>query len=111
MEMKVDMHEFEKQRYKAIKNSNKYIELKVLIGTENEEFDGHVGRMPVVSTEVKNCGEQEMACLYSTLRAYIDHLEKEYPVECLLGKMAMDINHASTVVHYNKEDEENKEEN
>ena len=92
MEFNVDMSELEKQRYKAIKNSNKYIELNILIGTDDEEtYKDRTGKMPVITTIMNNCTSSDIGGMYMTLRNLVDHFEKEYPLECIVAKQSMKI--------------------
>lgn len=105
----IDVHEMENQRYKLIKKKGEYIEFNVLIGTENEEFgEDTVGKMPVVSTTMKKIGPQEVACLYATLKAYLDDMRQTYPAECLLGELAMSPHSTGHTLTYEDEKEENK---
>ena len=73
----IDIPEMERQRYNAIKRTGQYVELNILIGVENEEEkDNTAVKSPVVSMHMHNCGP---------------NLEKQYPVECLMGNLTMKI--------------------
>lgn len=106
---RIDIPRMESQRYKAIKNSGKYLELNVLIGAEDEEDlgGGMVSKMPVVQTKGVRCGSKEIGCLYMTLKSYIDQLEKDYPTECFVSKLAMKVQDIGTTrVEMDFDDEE-----
>lgn len=109
MEIKdVNMFELEKQRYEAIKNTGKYIELNVLIGEEDDvSSEKSVGKKyPIVKTTMIDCGEKEVARLYATLQGVIEQLEKDYPIACVLSKLTMKIRHVNTLeTEINSEDE------
>lgn len=94
---KIDVNKMEQQRYDNIKKKGEYIELDILIGTEKDDFGGRKGKLPVVTTTMKDCGPEEIACLYATLQNLCEHFEKEYPMECMLSKLAMEVQHVSTV--------------
>lgn len=93
----VDIKQMEKQRYEAIKKSGKYIELNILIGTEFETINNKEAKVPVVSTKLHQCSGEEIACLYATLKSYIENLEKEYPLECVLAKLTLLNSKAKTI--------------
>ena len=93
----INVNKTEQQRYDDIKKKGKYVELDILIGAEKDEFEGHTGKLPVVTTVMKGCGPEEIACLYATLQNLCEHFEKEYPMECMLSKIAMDVEHIGTV--------------
>lgn len=93
----IDIAEMERQRYESIKRSGKYLELRVLIGADDEELGGGmVSKIPVVQTESIHCGPKEMGCLYMTLRSYLEQLEKDYPTECFTAKLAMRVEDTGT---------------
>lgn len=105
----IDVNEMERQRYKQIKDSKKYLELNILIGADDEEDlgKGLVGKMPVVSTALRNCGSKEVGCLYMTLKSYLDHMEQEYPAECFTAKLAMkvsEVGHTELSIKHDEED-------
>lgn len=102
----IDIPEMERQRYNSIKKSGEYIELNILIGVEDEEENGVSAKSPVVSTCMHNCGPQEVACLYATLHAVSQTLERKYPVECLMGKMGMRIENMGSVDSSLEDDKE-----
>lgn len=102
----IDIPEMEKQRYNSIKKSGEYIELNILIGVEDEEENGVSAKSPVVSMCMHNCGPQEVACLYATLHAVSQILERKYPVECLMGKMGMRIENMGSVDSSLEDDKE-----
>lgn len=93
----INVNKMEQQRYDDIKKKGKYVELDILIGAEKDEFEGHTGKLPVVTTVMKGCGPEEIACLYATLQNLCKHFEKEYPMECMLSKLAMEVEHVGTV--------------
>ena len=93
----INVNKTEQQRYDDIKKKGKYVELDILIGAEKDEFEGHTGKLPVVTTVMKGCGPEEIACLYVTLQNLCEHFEKEYPMECMLSKIAMDVEYIGTV--------------
>lgn len=100
--------EMEKQRYKKIKESNEYLEFNVLIGVKEEDMgNGRVIKSPVVSTAGRNCGAKEIGCLYMTLKAYMEQLRTDYPIECFVAEMAMhveDAGHTSITKYGDEED-------
>lgn len=106
----IDMQALEEQRYKAIKKTGEYMEVKILVGTENENVgDGLVAKAPIVSTEMCNCGAQEVGCVYMTLQELAKALEKKYPSACFAAKLAMSVEDMGssehiTVIKDDKED-------
>ena len=53
-DMNLNIPRMEQQRYEKIKKSGKYMELDVLIGSDNEDLgDGFIVKSPVVSTTIK----------------------------------------------------------
>jgi hypothetical protein len=89
--------EMERRRYNAIKKSGKYIELNILIGVEKEKFDGHTGKLPVVTTYARGCGPEEIANMYLVLKSMVEYYEQEYPAECLLASLTMTSNNMGTI--------------
>ncbi|MDE6946245.1 MAG: hypothetical protein K2P14_03560 [Anaeroplasmataceae bacterium] len=90
MELDVNINELEQQRYNAIKETNEYIEINILIGKEKEKLDNdRIGRMPVITTTMHGCGAEEVACMYSTLTALVEYFEKQYPAECCFAELCM----------------------
>ena len=88
----------EQQRYEKIKKSGKYMELDVLIGSDNEDLgDGFIVKSPVVSTTIKGVGAKEVGCMYMTLHELIKSLEKEFPSECFVAKLSMRAEHDGAV--------------
>ena len=86
----LNTHRMEQQRYEKIKKSNKYMELDVLIGGEDEDLgDGLIAKSPVVSTTIKGVGPKEVGCMYMTLHELIKSLEKEFPSACFAAKVCM----------------------
>lgn len=80
----------EQQRYEKIKKSNKYMEVDVLIGTDEEDLgDGLIAKSPVVSVAINGVGPKEIACMYMTLHELIGSLEEEFPTECFTAKVCM----------------------
>lgn len=106
----IDMSEFTKQRYKSIKNSGKYIETNILIGAEKETIDGKIGRLPVVRTTIHDCGPEEIASMYVTLKVLIKQYQEDYPKECLLAEFAMDTDNLATHTEMYKDIDEESEE-
>ena len=103
----IDVPEMEKQRYQAIKRTGEYIELNILIGTENDETeDGLSTKSPVVTTCMHKCGPKEMACLYATLQAVSNILKERYPIECLLGEIGIEVKNMGSIDSSVDEDEE-----
>lgn len=104
---RIDISEMEKQRYEAIKKSGEYMELNVLIGVESEDLGGGlVSKAPVISTHINNCGPQEIGCMYMTLKEIIKSLEKKYPTECFVSKMAMRVEDIGSTEYLDKDEEE-----
>lgn len=94
----VDIPEMEKQRYDSIKASGKYAELNILIGAEDERTEnGNISKSPVVSTSMRNCSSEEVACLYVTLKAVLQSLRRRYPMECFLGEATMETTNYGTI--------------
>lgn len=85
---KLNLGEMESQRYKAIKKTGNYLELNILIGTEEDVFQEHTGKMPVIKTTMCNVGPEEIGCLYASLINLTENLEKKYPAECFLAKLS-----------------------
>lgn len=86
----INIPEMEKQRYESIKRTNKYLEMKLIIGVEGTELgNGVISKEPVVMTSMCNCGPQEVGCFYMTLQAIMKSLEKQYPAECYVSKLTM----------------------
>lgn len=108
MEFDVDMGELEQQRYNEIKKKGKYLELDILIDADDtDENEMTHSKIPVVTTCMHGSGPEEIACLYATLKALIDHYETEYPVECFLSKIGLKLNHlGSTETPVKHDDEE-----
>ena len=92
-DFEIDISAFEKQRYDSIKNSGKYLELNVLIGSETQNYEDSEGNIPVITTVMHGCKSTEISCLYITLKELIKHLEKEYPAECLYASLTMNCTH------------------
>lgn len=89
-DINLNIPRMEQQRYEKIKKSNKYMELDVLIGSDDEDLgDGLVAKSPVVSTTIKGVGPKEVGCMYMTLHELIKSLEKEFPSACFAAKICM----------------------
>ena len=89
-DMNLNIPRIEQQRYEKIKKSNKYMEVNVLIGSEDEELGGGlICKTPVVSTTIKGVGPKEVGCMYMTLHELIKSLEKEFPSACFAAKVCM----------------------
>lgn len=89
-DINLNIPRMEQQRYEKIKKSNKYMELDVLIGGEDEDLgDGLVAKSPVISTTIKGVGPKEVGCMYMTLHELIKSLEKEFPSACFAAKVCM----------------------
>ena len=89
-DINLNIPRMEQQRYEKIKKSNKYMELDVLIGSDDEDLgDGFVAKSPVVSTTIKGVGPKEVGCMYMTLHELIKSLEKEFPSACFAAKVCM----------------------
>lgn len=103
----INIPEMEKQRYEAIKRTNKYLEMKILIGAENDKSEcGMVSKTPVVKTDMHNCSSQEISFLYITLQSIIKSLEERYPKECLISKLTMEAQHMGSVQWKNENNKE-----
>ena len=97
-DINLNIPRMEQQRYEKIKKSGKYMELDVLIGSDNEDLgDGFIVKSPVVSTTIKGVGEKEVGCMYMTLHELIKSLEKEFPLECFVAKLSMRAEHDGAV--------------
>lgn len=97
-DINLNIPRMEQQRYEKIKKSNKYMELDVLIGDEDEDLgDGFIVKSPVVSTTIKGVGAKEVGCMYMTLHELIKSLEKEFPSECFVAKLSMRAEHDGAV--------------
>ena len=89
-DVNLNIPRMEQQRYEKIKKSGKYMELDVLIGSDNEDLgDGFIVKSPVVSTTIKGVGAKEVGCMYMTLHELIKSLEKEFPSACFAAKVCM----------------------
>lgn len=97
MEYNIDVSEMERQRYHEIKSKGEYIEVNILIGTERDNFKGHNGKMPVVTTTLHGCGKEEISCMYLTLKALAKQFEEDYPIECMMGEMLMNTESMGTI--------------
>lgn len=103
----IDIPEMEKQRYQAIKRTGEYIELNILIGTEEDDKENGIStKQPVVTTCMHKCGPKEVACLYATLNAVSKMLKEKYPLECLLSEIGMKIENLGSIDSSLNEDEE-----
>lgn len=86
----IDIVELEKQRYKAIKKSGKYLEISILVGAENEDLgDGNVRKTPVISTICHDCGAAEIACGYLAVKSVLEKIMEDYPTECMAAEALM----------------------
>lgn len=89
---KVDVNEMEKQRYEHIKKSGRYTELNILIGVESEGFaDDTEYKTPVITLDMHNCTAKEVSCMYVSLKEIMKTLEKQYPVECFMAELGMEV--------------------
>lgn len=89
-DINLNIPRIEPQRYEKIKKSNKYMELDVLIGGEDEKLGGGlICKTPVVSTTIKGVGPKEVGCMYMTLSELLKSLEEEFPSECFAAKLCM----------------------
>ena len=89
-DMDLNIPRMEQQRYEKIKKSNRYMEVNVLIGSEDEELGGGLTcKTPVVSTTIKGVGPKEVGCMYMTLHELIKSLEEEFPSACFAAKVCM----------------------
>ena len=89
-DMDLNIPRMEQQRYEKIKKSNRYMEVNVLIGSEDEELGGGlICKTPVVSTTIKGVGPKEIGCMYMTLSELLKSLEEEFPSECFAAKLCM----------------------
>ena len=80
----------EQQRYEKIKKSERYMEINVLIGRDDEDLgEGFIAKTPVVRTTIKGVGPKEVGCMYMTLHELIKSLEKEFPSACFAAKVCM----------------------
>lgn len=85
--IKIDVNAFEEARYQEILDSGKYIELKILVGTKKEQLGGTNGIIPCVRMELHNANPETIGVLYSSIKLFAEHLEEEYPLECMLSKL------------------------
>ena len=89
-DVNLNIPRMEQQRYEKIKKSNRYMELDVLIGSDDEDLgDGFIAKSPVISTTIKGVGPKEVGCMYMTLHELIKSLEKEFPSACFAAKVCM----------------------
>ena len=103
----VDLNEMEKQRYASIKRKGEYMELNILIGTEKENYEDKLGRMPVITTSMYHCGPEEIACMYATLKSLVEHFQEHYPIECLLSDAFINIDNLGSIdIRSNPEEDE-----
>ena len=102
----IDVPEMEKQRYQSIKNSGEYAELKILVGVENDKSkDGVASKSPIVTTSMHNCGPEEIACLYVTLKTVLNTLKNRFPFACFMGETTMEVQNMGAI-DLNKDEEE-----
>ena len=107
MKFEIDMDAMEQRRYDEIKASGKYLEFDVLIGhDETHLINGTKGKMPVVTTAFNGANGEDIACLYATLGAYMQELEKQYPAECIMSKIGMNLVSLETFETPREESEE-----
>lgn len=103
----IDVPEMERQRYQSIKKTGRYVELNILIGTEEDtKENGASTNSPVISTCMHKCGPKEIACLYATLQAVSNILKERYPIECLLGEIGIEVKNMGSIDSSVDEDEE-----
>lgn len=81
----LDIGEMERQRYDSIKRTDKYLELNVLIGAEDDQLGTNIGKIPVITVKARQISPDEIACMYVTLKELVRNYEQEYPEECALG--------------------------
>ena len=102
----INVPEMERQRYESIKNSGEYAELKILVGVENDKSkDGVASKSPIVTTSMHNCGPEEVACLYVTLKTALNSLRNRFPLECFMGEVTMEVQDMGAI-DLNKDEEE-----
>lgn len=97
MKFDVEVNKLEQKRYDEIKKSGRYLELDVLIGAESEEYKGRTGKMPVVTTCMHGCKSSEISALYMILGMIREHLEDEYPMECIMADIGMSAEHLGVI--------------
>ena len=69
-DINLNIPRMEQQRYEKIKKSGKYMELDVLIGSDDEDLgDGFIAKSPVISTTIKGVGAKEVV---EILNDYVD---------------------------------------
>lgn len=106
MKLDLDMDKMEQKRYDRIKASKEYIEVNILIGVKPEKYDGHIGKMPVVTSSLHKCGSEEIANMYMVLKQMVEIYKEEYPEECLLAELTMECNHETNIItDYDNEEE------
>lgn len=103
-DIKINLHEFEKQRYSAIKKGKEYAELKIIVSDKLDDLDGREGIMPCVSLSRKNCSPIAMAALYSTLCVLQEDFKTNFPLEYELAKSLFDV-HTHGFLHHTKNEE------
>lgn len=97
-DINLNIPRMEQQRYEKIKKSGKYMELDVLIGSDDEDLgEGFIAKTPVVRTTIKGVGSKEVGCMYMTLNELVKSLEKEFPSECFVAKLSMRAEHDGAV--------------
>ena len=84
-DMEVDISAYEHARYQAIKDSGEYVELSILISGNNDDANSD---LPCVRTEMREANPEMVGKLYTSVKMYLDHLRKEYPMECLLAEFS-----------------------
>ena len=105
----LDIEDLERQRYDSIKRSGKYLELNILIGTEDDEFDATIGRVPVIATKARHISSEEIACMYITLKALVRKFEQEYPEDCALGLMKFNAGDMKSFTKFDSSNDDKEE--
>lgn len=88
--MEIDECELEKQRYDAIKKSDKYLEVTILVSSESEETTEETSTVPVIRVNMNNCTGFDVGYTYLALKHLSEDFMKNYPKECLYAEFTTD---------------------
>lgn len=88
----INKDEFVELCKKSIKDSGKYAEVNILIGSESEKkLGGYECKEPIVSVDFNDCESEDIGCMYMALLEIAKQLEESYPSICYAAKKAMKI--------------------
>ena len=101
---KIDIDKMEEQRYEDIIQRGKYIEVKLLIDSEEKNE-----KIPIITTCAHDCKPLDIGCMYLALKALTEQFKKTYPAECLASELTMNTEHLGSSRKTYKTDDTKKE--